>query len=68
MSSCDPMPQNLWQVPAGLGAPANGSMIWNPAFNLFMEVLGGSTSAGGVIDAWPYNGGYANQFFLSFPF
>jgi hypothetical protein len=34
---------------------------------LYIDVYGGSTAAGGLIDAWPYNGGYANQYFLSFP-
>jgi Glycine rich protein/Ricin-type beta-trefoil lectin domain-like len=64
---CTPIPQNEWQLPPNFGASANGSLIWNPAYNLYMEVFGGSTSPGGVIDAWPYNGGYANQYFLTFP-
>jgi hypothetical protein len=65
--SCDPQAQNLWQVNANFGAGANGSLIHNPAYDLYVEVYGGTTSAGGIIDAWPYNGGYANQYFLTFP-
>jgi hypothetical protein len=57
----------LWQLPANFGASASGSMIFNPASGLFMDVSGGSTTAGGAIDARPYNGGYANQYFLPFP-
>jgi hypothetical protein len=64
---CYPQAHNLWQVNANFGAGAGGSLIYNPAYNLYVEVYGGSTSAGGVIDAWPYNGGYANQYFLTFP-
>ncbi|HTU76761.1 MAG TPA: RICIN domain-containing protein [Trebonia sp.] len=64
---CTPMPQNEWQLPPNFGASGNGSLIENPAYNLFMDVFGGSTTAGGAIDAWPYNGGYANQYFLTFP-
>ncbi len=65
--SCYPAPQNEWQLPANFGASASGSLIWNPACNLYADVYGGSTAAGGVIDAWPYNGGYANQYFLTVP-
>ncbi len=65
--SCDPAPQNEWQLPANFGASSTGSLIWNPADNLYVDVYGGSIAAGGVIDAWPYNGGYANQHFLTFP-
>ena len=59
--------QDLWQLPANFGASATGSLIGNPASGLFIDVFGGSTAAGGAIDAWPYNGGYANQYFLTFP-
>ena len=59
--------QDLWQLPANFGATATGSLIWNPGDNLFIEVYGGSTAAGGAIDAAPYNGGYASQYFLTFP-
>jgi hypothetical protein len=61
-----PLPQDLWQLPANFGAGANGSLIWNPGCNLFVDVYGGSTAVGGTIDAYPYNGGYASQFFLTF--
>jgi hypothetical protein len=64
---CTPLAQDEWQLPANFGASANGSLIWNPTDNLYMEVSGGSTTAGGAIDASPYNGGYANQYFLTFP-
>ncbi len=64
---CWPVPQNLWQLPANFGAAANGSLIWNPAFDLYVDVYGGSTTAGGAIDAQPYNGGYADQYYLTFP-
>jgi hypothetical protein len=62
---CYPQSQNLWQLSATFGA--NGALIRNPAYDLYVEVYGGSTAAGGAIDAWPYNGGYANQYFLAFP-
>jgi hypothetical protein len=58
---------NEWQLPANFGASASGSLIYNPAYNLVIDVYGGSITAGGAIDAWPYNGGYANQYFLTFP-
>jgi hypothetical protein len=64
---CTSTSQDLFQLPANFGASANGSLIDNPADNLFLDVYGGSTIAGGAIDAWPYNGGYANQYFLTFP-
>jgi hypothetical protein len=66
LGSCTPAPQNLWQVPATLGASANGSLIWNPGYNLFIDVYGGSISAGAAIDGWYYNGS-ASQYFLAFP-
>ncbi|HEY6792568.1 MAG TPA: RICIN domain-containing protein [Trebonia sp.] len=59
--------QDLWELPASFGASASGSLISNPASGLVMDVFGGSTTAGGAIDAWPYNGGYANQYFLALP-
>jgi hypothetical protein len=65
--TCLPQAGNLWQLPANFGAGANGGLIRNPAYDLYVEVYGGSTAAGGAIDAWPYNGGYANQYFLTFP-
>jgi len=64
---CAPLAQDLWQLPANFGASASGSLIENPASGLFIDVYGGSTAAGGAIDASPYNGGYANQYFLTFP-
>ncbi len=67
MLSCDPTAQNKWQLPANFGAGSNGSLIWNPAYNLYVDVTGGSIAAGAFIDAWPYRGGYASQYFLTFP-
>jgi hypothetical protein len=64
---CMPLPQDEWQLPANFGASTNGSLIENPADNLFIDVSGGSTAPGGTIDAAPYNGGSANQYFLTFP-
>jgi hypothetical protein len=58
---------DLWQLPASFGASATGSLISSPASGLVMDVFGGSTTAGGAIDACPYNGGYANQYFLAIP-
>ena len=64
---CTPSQYNLWQLPANFITSTSGSLIYNPACNLFVDVSGGSTSAGTPIDAAPYNGGYANQYFLTFP-
>ena len=64
---CTPSQYNLWQLPANFGLSASGSLIWNPACNLFVDVSSGSTTAGAAIDAQPYNGGNANQYFLTFP-
>jgi Ricin-type beta-trefoil lectin domain-like len=62
-----PQAGNEWQLPANFGASATGSLIWNPAYSMAVDVNSGSTAAGAAIDAWPYNGGYANQYFLTFP-
>jgi hypothetical protein len=63
---CTSTSQDLWQLPANFGAPVFGSTISSPASGLVIDVFGGSTTAGGAIDAWPSNGGYANQDFLTF--
>jgi hypothetical protein len=64
---CTTTSQDLWQLPANFGASSVGAPIENPAYGLYIDVFGGSTTAGGAIDAWPYNGGYANQYFLTLP-
>jgi hypothetical protein len=64
---CTSTSQDLWQLPADFGAGLFGSPIENPASGLYIDVFGGSTTAGGAIDAWPWNGGYANQSFLDLP-
>jgi hypothetical protein len=61
---CTPVSQDLWQLPADFGAGFFGSPIENPGSGLYIDVFGGSTTAGGAIDAWPWNGGYPNQSFL----
>ncbi|HTJ39796.1 MAG TPA: RICIN domain-containing protein [Dactylosporangium sp.] len=62
---CFVQAQQLWQVPGAFGYGTNGSVIRNPAYDLYVDVSGGSTAAGAAIDARPYNGG-ANQYFLTF--
>jgi len=64
---CTSTSQDLWQLPSDFGAGFFGSPIENPASGLYIDVFGGSTAAGGAIDAWPWNGGYANQSFLALP-
>ena len=66
LGTCLPGPQNLWQLPPNLGASASGSLIWSPAYNLFIDVSGASITVGAAIDAQPYNGS-ASQYFLTFP-
>jgi hypothetical protein len=63
---CMPVDPELWALPADFGANTN-SWIRTPNAGLYMEVYGGSTTPGGVIDAWPWNGGYNNQFFHPTP-
>ena len=38
----------------------------NPYFGLDVEVYQGSNLPGAAIDAWPYNGGYSNQWFQKY--
>jgi hypothetical protein len=64
--TCSPTSLNLWQLPANFGASASGSLIYNPAYNLFIDVSGGGITAGAAIDAQTYNGS-ASQYFLAFP-
>ena len=64
--TCGASPYNLWQLPANFGTSATGSMIWNPAFNLFVTVSGGSTAPGAAVDSSAYDGS-AGQYFLPFP-
>ncbi|WP_432842455.1 RICIN domain-containing protein [Dactylosporangium sp. CA-092794] len=62
---CSAQAQQLWQVPTTFGYGANGSVIYNPAYDLFVDVSGGSVAPGAAIDAQTYNGG-AGQYFLTF--
>jgi hypothetical protein len=63
---CMAVDPELWALPADFGADTN-SWIRTPNAGLYMEVLGGLTTPGGVIDASPWNGGYNNQFFHPTP-
>jgi hypothetical protein len=54
---------------ARTAAPAAypGQGASEPVHDPYIDVHGGCTAAGGPIDAWPCNGCYTNQYFLSLP-